>query len=56
VALATPVPDTASFDARWAEWQAKGAAQDRAFRRKVAVAAPFLIVIAAVVIYLLIGR
>ena len=44
-----------SFDERWAAWQAKGAAHDRAFRRKMTVAAPILIV-AALVLYALLGR
>jgi hypothetical protein len=47
-------PQAASFDTRWVAWQAKGAAHDRRVRRKMAVAAPILIVV-AVVIYLL-GR
>ena len=54
-AISTAVLEEASFDARWAAWQAKGAAQDRAFRRKMAVAAPILAV-AALVIYVLLGR
>jgi small-conductance mechanosensitive channel len=52
----TAVRETASFDQRWAAWQAKGDAHDRAVRRKMAVAAPILIVVAAVVIYVLLGR
>ena len=54
----TPNLPTASpaFDERWAAWQAKGAAHDRAVRRKMAVAAPILIVVAAVVFYALVGR
>jgi hypothetical protein len=44
-----------SFDQRWAAWQAKGAAHDRAVRRKMALGAPILIV-AAIVIYALLGR
>ena len=54
--MSTAVPEPASFDERWAAWQAKGAAHDRAVRRKMAVAAPILIVVAAVVIYMLFGR
>jgi small-conductance mechanosensitive channel len=49
-------PEAASFDERWAAWQAKGAAHERAVRRKMAIAAPILIVVAAVVIYALLGR
>jgi hypothetical protein len=45
-----------SFDQRWAAWQARGAAHDRAVRRKMAIAAPILIVVAAAVIYALLGR
>jgi small-conductance mechanosensitive channel len=55
-AKSTAVPEAASFEERWAAWQAKGAAHDRAVRRKMAIAAPILIVVAAVVIYLLLGR
>jgi hypothetical protein len=54
--VAAITPDTASSDERWAAWQAKGAAHERAVRRKMAIAAPILIVIAAVVIYALLGR
>jgi hypothetical protein len=53
-ALAT-APESADFEQRWAAWQAKGSAHDRAFRRKMAVAAPILIV-AAIIIYALLGR
>jgi hypothetical protein len=52
-AASQPAPLT--FDERWAAWEAKGAAHDRAVRRKMAIAAPILIV-AAVVIYALLGR
>ncbi len=55
-AVSTAVPEEASFDERWAAWQAKGAAHDRAVHRKMTVAAPILIVVAAVVIYVLLGR
>ena len=47
---------SADFDQRWEAWQAKGAAHDRAFRRRMAIASPFLILAAAVVIYALLGR
>jgi hypothetical protein len=47
---------TASFDERWASWQAKGAAHDRAMRGKMAIAAPVLIVVVAVFIYVFVGR
>ena len=52
----TTVREAASFDERWAAWQAKGATHDRAVRRKMAIAAPIVIVIAAVIIYALLGR
>lgn len=55
-ATSTTVPEPASFDERWAAWQAKGAAHDRVVRRKMAVAAPILIIIAAVIVYALLGR
>jgi hypothetical protein len=42
----TPVTESATFDERWAEWQAKGAAHDRAVRRTMAIAAPILILVA----------
>ena len=48
-ALQTSLPTTVraeeatSFDERWAAWRAKGAAHDRAVRRKLAIAAPILI-------------
>jgi hypothetical protein len=44
-----------SFDQRWAVWQAKGAAHEPAVRRKMALAAPIVIIVAAV-IYVLLGR
>jgi len=50
------VLEAMSVDERWAAWQAKGTAHDRAVRRKIAVAAPLLIVLLAVVIYVLLGR
>jgi hypothetical protein len=53
--ISTTTPEQASFDERWAAWQAKGAAHHRAVRRRMAVAAPILVVIAAVVCALL-GR
>jgi hypothetical protein len=35
-------------------WQAKGAAHERAFRRKLAIAAPVVAIVAAVVFYALV--
>lgn len=55
-ALSMAVSEAASFDERWAAWQAKGAAHDRAVRRKMVVSAPIAIAVAAVVIYVLLGR
>jgi hypothetical protein len=52
----TPVTDSATFDERWAAWHAKGAAHDGAVRRKMAIAAPILLVVLAVVLYALLGR
>jgi hypothetical protein len=55
-AVSTTKPEAASFDERWAAWQEKGAAHDRAVRQKMGIAAPILIVVAAVIIYALLGR
>jgi hypothetical protein len=52
----TPPPAAGSFDERWAAWEAKGAAHDRAFRRKMAIATPILLILAAVILYALGGR
>ena len=49
-----PVPQSASFDERWAAWQAKGAAEERAVRRQMVLAAPIVIVL-AVIAYALFG-
>ena len=40
----------------WAAWQADRRAHERAVRRKMVLAAPIAIVVAAVTIYLLLGR
>jgi hypothetical protein len=37
------------FDARWAAWLARGAAHDRAFRRRFAILGPTALVAAAIV-------
>jgi hypothetical protein len=63
-AVAAPAPvaaslaagESAGFEERWAAWQAKNAARDLAFRRKMAVAAPILIIVAAIAAYALLGR
>jgi hypothetical protein len=52
----TPITDSATFDERWAAWEAKGVAHDRGLRRKMAIAAPILLVVVAVVLYALLGR
>jgi len=52
----TTAPESADFDQRWAAWQAKGAAHDRAVRRRIAFLAPILMVIAALIAYSLLGR
>ena len=54
-AISAAIPEAESFDQRWAAWQAKGAAHDRAVRRKMAIAAPILIAVAAV-IFMVFGR
>ena len=43
----------ATFDERWAAWQAKGATRDRAFRRKLALAAPIVIIALAGIVFAL---
>jgi hypothetical protein len=50
------VGESASFDERWAAWQAKGAAHDRVVLGRMAIAAPVLIVVAAVILYVFVGR
>lgn len=52
----TPASESADFEERWTAWRAKGAARDRAVRRRMAVVAPVLIVLAAVIVYALVGR
>jgi hypothetical protein len=52
----TPAPShesEATFDERWAAWQAKGAARDRAFRRKLALAPVAITIVAIIVVALL---
>ncbi len=56
------IPDSASvpltlkpsYDAQWAAWVARGAACDRAVRRRVMIAAPVVAAVAAVLYLLLI--
>ena len=53
---ATARSESARADERWAAWQAKGAAHDRAVRRKMVLAAPIAIAVIAVIVYALAGR
>jgi hypothetical protein len=53
VPTSIPAHEPADFDERWAAW--KGAAHDRALRRKMAIAAPTVIIV-AVTIYALLER
>jgi small-conductance mechanosensitive channel len=55
-AIVTAVSEAASFEERWAAWHAKGVAHDRAVRGNMAVAAPVLLLVAAVALYVLLGR
>jgi hypothetical protein len=55
VLTSTPIREPASFDERWAAWQAKGAAHDRAVRRRMAIALPIVIIV-AILTYALLGR
>ena len=48
--------DSPDFDARWAAWLAKGAAHDRAARRKMAFAVPIVVLVTAVVMYVFFGQ
>lgn len=48
-------PVEASFEERWAAWQARGAEHDRAVRHKVRIAIPVVVVVIAV-LYQLFGR
>ena len=50
--IALPVDVDASFDVRWARWQERGAAQDRALNRRAAVLA--LLAFSAVATWLVI--
>jgi hypothetical protein len=52
---AIPLAESGTFDERWAAWQARGAAHERAVRRRVAIAAPLLAVAAAILYALLIA-
>jgi hypothetical protein len=45
-----PAPHDDSFEARWAAWQARGVAHERAVLRRAAIAIPIGIVIAAAIL------
>jgi hypothetical protein len=45
-----------AFEERWDAWVARGAAHDRAVRRRLASAAPVIAAIAAVIAYAVFGR
>jgi hypothetical protein len=49
-------PEVETFDERWAAWRAKGVAHDRAVRRKIAIAAPIVIIVAALLIGTVLAR
>lgn len=50
---ALPEVVDSTFEERWAAWVARGASRDRAFRRRLGIAAPILAVVAAVAYVLL---
>jgi len=52
---ASAVHEPLSVDERWAAWLAKGAAHDRVIRRRLAIAAPLVIVV-ALILYALLAR
>ena len=54
-AVQTSQPGTPSFDERWTAWQARGAAHERAVRRRMVFALPILAIVAAV-LYVLLPR
>jgi hypothetical protein len=45
-----------TFEDRWAAWRAKGIAHDRAVRRKMAIAAPLVLVAGALVMFAVLAR
>ena len=55
-AATLPPPVMPSFDERWAAWQARGAAHDRAVRRRFGIATPVMALLAAAILYALVGR
>jgi hypothetical protein len=53
--VSSTAAEAAAFDQRWAAWQAKGLAHDRAVHRRIAIVIPILLIVFAVV-YVFIGR
>jgi hypothetical protein len=51
----TPSAALPGFDERWDAWLAKGAAHDRATRRKMTIAAPVVLIVLAIIVYALLG-
>jgi hypothetical protein len=47
---------TPSEAERWTAWDARGVAHDRAVRRKMTIAVSSLLVVAAAIVYALLGR
>jgi len=45
--VATGQPLTSDFDARWAAWQERGRLHDRGFRRRLWIAVPTVVILAA---------
>jgi hypothetical protein len=56
VVASTALGESAGFDERWATWQARGEAHDRAFRRNLFVAAAVVILVVAALMYAVPGR
>ena len=51
---ALPEVVDSTFEERWAAWVARGESRDRAFRRRLRIAAPILAVVAVVAYFLLV--
>ena len=47
------LPVSSTFDDRWTAWQAKGVAHDLAVRRKLTIAVPIVVIVAAAIFYAL---
>ncbi len=54
-AVTAPQSAAETFNERWAAWQARGAAHDRAVRRKLATGVPIVAAVAAL-LYLVLAR